>query len=123
MLCSATSGWEWLVLKWGVRAVARGKATPLAHPWVSFLVAGLPRTRGGTGGRSVPRLGVQSCSLLQAVLWDLLQDSEGAPALEILVQVLPTPTRLAPGTARILRSRGAACPLRSQGRRLCCWQC
>lgn len=38
---------------------------------------------------------VQCCSFLQALVWNLLQDSKGAPAFEILVQALPIQDRLA----------------------------
>lgn len=117
-VCSATSGWERSVLDWGVRAVAWGEAT-----------ARLPRTHCGVLGEELwgkvwaRTQGVQSCSLLQAVLWDLLEDSEGAPALDILAQVLPYPARLVPSPPKILRSRGLACPLHSHGLGSCCWLC
>lgn len=79
--------------------------------------------QGALGEGLGPGLGVQFCSLLQAVLWDLLQDSEGAPALEILVQVLPAPVGLVPSLPRILRSTGPACSLHSCGLGPCLWLC
>uniref|UniRef100_A0A8C4ULM5 Stereocilin n=1 Tax=Falco tinnunculus TaxID=100819 RepID=A0A8C4ULM5_FALTI len=96
----------------------------LFAPGSASLQQGCPRPAVGHWVRSSgPGQGVQPCSLLQAVLWDLLQDSEGVPALEILAQVLPDPARLAPDPPRILRSTGPACPQHPHGLGPCQWLC